>query len=60
MVWADEEEQTKRLAARNGFSREEALRRINAQMPTSIKIKKATIAVRNQDAPEAMFKKVEK
>ena len=50
VIWADEEVQVQRLATRNKFPREEALRRIRSQMPNEIKVKKATIAVKNQDS----------
>lgn len=60
VVWVDEEEQVKRLKKRNGYDREEALRRIKGQMPLELKVNKATIALKNQSEPEAMFSKMDK
>lgn len=45
VVYCEPEVQLKRLMARNNLSREEALKRINAQMPTSEKLKYADYTV---------------
>jgi len=47
VVISDEESQIKRLTERNGFSKEEALSRINSQMPTSEKVKHADYIIDN-------------
>jgi dephospho-CoA kinase len=47
LVTSDEESQIERLATRNGFSREEAISRINSQMPTEEKAKHADYIINN-------------
>jgi dephospho-CoA kinase len=49
LVYIDEEEQIKRLMKRDGFSREDALKRIKSQMPIKEKIKKANYVINNND-----------
>jgi dephospho-CoA kinase len=51
LVYASPAEQVRRLMVRNGFSREEAERRLAAQMPIGEKISHAAIVIRN-DGPE--------
>jgi dephospho-CoA kinase len=51
LVYASPAEQIRRLMARNGFSREEAERRLAAQMPIGEKIAHAAIVISN-DGPE--------
>jgi dephospho-CoA kinase len=45
VVWCEAETQIERLMARNGLSREEALKRINAQMPQEEKKKYADFLI---------------
>ena len=47
VVTSDEVSQIERLTERNGFSKEEALSRINSQMPTSEKVKHADYIIDN-------------
>ena len=47
LVYADEDVQLKRLMLRNGYSREEAFARIQAQMPLQEKIKRADRLIDN-------------
>lgn len=52
VVTADEESQIKRLIGRNGFSKEEALSRINSQMPSLQKAEHADYIVDNSRTQE--------
>ncbi|MDD5775912.1 MAG: dephospho-CoA kinase, partial [Candidatus Omnitrophica bacterium] len=52
LVYASEEEQMNRLMKRNGFSREESLRRLKSQMPIDDKLPFAQIVIRNQGTLE--------
>jgi dephospho-CoA kinase len=47
VVYCKEDVQLERLMQRNGFTREEALRRIQAQMPLEEKIKRADYTINN-------------
>ncbi len=47
LIFCDPKLQLRRLMARNGFTREEALKRINAQMPLSQKARLATFVIDN-------------
>lgn len=52
VVTADEETLIKRMTDRDGFSREEALSRIRAQMPQEEKIKMAQVVIDNGGSQE--------
>lgn len=52
VVSSDKESQMERLTSRNGYSREEALSRINAQMPLSEKVKHADYVIENSGTLE--------
>ncbi|MCL5807558.1 MAG: dephospho-CoA kinase [Deltaproteobacteria bacterium] len=52
LVYIPPEEQIARLVARNGFSREDAAKRVAAQMPIEEKLPFADIVVRNDGLPE--------
>src|SRR5450756_1205575 len=52
LVYITPEEQIRRVMARNGFSREEAERRLAAQMPIEEKLRWADIVIRNGGSPE--------
>lgn len=52
VVTVDEETHIKRLIKRDGFSREEAIRRISAQMPLSEKVKYADFVIDNSGSLE--------
>ena len=52
VVTVDEETHVKRLMERDGFSREEAVRRISAQMPLSEKVKFADYVIDNSGGIE--------
>lgn len=58
LVTSDEESQIERLATRNGFSREEAISRINSQMPTEEKVKYADYLIDNSGTQEETQKQV--
>ena len=47
VVYATQKQQLKRLMSRDGFDEQEALRRINSQMPIDEKQKKATYVINN-------------
>lgn len=53
VVWADAATQLARLMARDGLAREDAERRLAAQMPVDEKRDRATWVVDNSGAPEA-------
>lgn len=59
VVVVDEETEITRLMERNGFSREEAIRRIRSQMPLSEKRKRADYVIYNSKDLEALKKQVE-
>jgi len=48
LVYASPEDQIRRIMERNGYSRDEAQRRLSVQMPIDEKLKHADIVVRNQ------------
>jgi dephospho-CoA kinase len=52
LVYITPEEQIRRVMARDGFSREEAERRLGAQMPIEEKLRWADIVIRNEGALE--------
>ncbi|MFZ4437830.1 MAG: dephospho-CoA kinase [Syntrophales bacterium] len=52
LVYITPEEQIRRVMARDGFSREEAERRLAAQMPIDEKLRFADIVIRNEGLPE--------
>ena len=52
LVYITPEEQVRRVMARNSFSREEAERRLAAQMPIEEKLRWADIVIRNGGSPE--------
>lgn len=52
VVTVDEETHIKRLMERDGFSREEAVRRINSQLPLSEKVKYADFVIDNSGSIE--------
>jgi dephospho-CoA kinase len=60
VVYADEETQLKRLMERDGFTEEEALKRIRSQMPLKEKIKYADFVIYNQKELKDTQKQVER
>ncbi len=52
VVYTTQENQVKRLMARDGMSREDALARINAQMPLADKVKHADFVIDNNGSME--------
>jgi dephospho-CoA kinase len=52
LVYLPPEEQIARMMARNGYSREEAARRLASQMPIGEKLAHADIVIRNDGSPE--------
>ncbi len=56
LVYLPPEQQIARLVARNGYSREEAEKRIASQMPIEEKLPLADIVIRNDGSPEATQK----
>ena len=52
LVYITPEEQIRRVMERDGFSREEAERRLGAQMPIDEKLRWADIVIRNGGSPE--------
>ncbi len=52
LVYITPEEQIRRVMVRDGFSREEAERRLAAQMPIDEKLRLADIVIRNEGLPE--------
>jgi dephospho-CoA kinase len=48
VVWVDEETQIQRLMKRDGLSREDALKRIDAQMSLDEKAKRADVVIDNR------------
>ena len=53
VVTADEESRIERLMSRNGYSKDEALARINAQMQSAEKEKHGDFIIDNSGSPEA-------
>ncbi len=60
LIYIPPDEQIRRLMARNGFSREEAERRISAQMPIAQKIPRADMVIRNEGSIEEAEREVER
>lgn len=58
LVYVDEESQIQRLMARDNISRNEALNRIQAQMPMELKKKYATIVIDNRGSIEELQEQV--
>ena len=58
LVYITPEEQIRRVMARDGFSREEAERRLGAQMPIDEKLRWADIVIRNGGSPEETRREV--
>ncbi len=58
LVYITPEEQIRRVMARDGFSREEAERRLAAQMPIEEKLRWADIVIRNGGSPEETRREV--
>ena len=58
LVYITPEEQIRRVMARDGFSREEAERRLGAQMPIEEKLRWADIVIRNGGSPEETRREV--
>ena len=58
LVYLPPEEQIRRLTARNGFNREEAERRVAAQMPIGEKVIHADIVIRNEGSVEETSREV--
>ena len=56
----DEELQLSRLMARNGFTQEEALSRINSQIPQKKKISKADFVIYNNSTIEYLSEQIDK
>lgn len=59
LVYVSPEEQLQRIRARNGYSLEEAKKRLACQMPIDEKLRHADIVIDNQAAPEAARERVE-
>lgn len=55
LVTLDEDQQIERLMARNGYSLEEAEKRIAAQLPLSKKIRLADYVIDNNGSPEETY-----
>lgn len=51
-------EQLKRLMTRNNLSEEDAMRKISAQMPIGVKLRKADIAIDNSGSISQLEKKI--
>lgn len=60
VVTVDEETHIKRLMDRDGFTREEAIRRISSQMPLSEKVKYADFVIDNSGSVEETKREVRK
>jgi len=54
VVWVDSETQIKRLMARDGISRTDALKRIESQMPLDEKARRADLLINNNGSPDEM------
>jgi len=59
LVYLSPEEQIRRLMARDGFDREEALRRIASQMPIDQKVSQADLVIDNGGSPEQTGREVD-
>lgn len=57
VVWVDEETQVQRLMQRDGLSREDALKRIDAQMPLDEKARRADFVIDNRFSIEETIAK---
>lgn len=60
VVYADEANQLRRLCQRNGFSEDEAQRRIGAQLPMSEKKRRADVVIDNNGSLEDLSRQVHK
>lgn len=60
LVWADRETQIRRLAARNGVSRQKAENIIDSQMPMEQKMEVADVVIDNTSTIEALEDKIRK
>lgn len=60
LVYIQPEEQILRLMVRNGFTREEAQRRVASQMPIGEKVARADIVVRNAGSVEETSREVDR
>lgn len=60
VVAVDPEEQLRRLMARDGLSREEALRRIRAQTPQDKKLARADFVIWSRGSPEETIQQAKK
>ncbi len=60
LVYIPPEEQIRRLMARNGFTREEAERRVASQMPIGEKIPQADIVIGNEGSVEETSRAVDR
>ena len=58
VVYADREAQIKRLMERNGYPRDEALTRLNSQIPIDEKVRKADIVIDNSGTIDEVKKRV--
>jgi len=58
VVYLDEPTQLERLIVRDGISREDALRRLAAQMPMDEKKKYGTVVIDNRGTPEETERRV--
>lgn len=58
VVYVDEEVQLERIVARDGSSKEEALQRMNAQIPVAEKAKKADAVIDNNGTKEEAYKQL--
>ncbi len=59
LITADEETRVSRITARDGCTREEALRRFKTQMPQEEKLRYADIVIDNSDGLEALYARVD-
>lgn len=60
VVWVDYQTQLERLMARDGISREDAEKRIAAQMPLNEKAKRAQLVIDNRYSPEHTSQQVKR
>ncbi len=58
-IYADLETQLKRLRMRNGYSKEEAMMRINSQMDLNLKKTKADYVIDNSNSLEESYKQID-
>ena len=59
VIYTDKKTQIRRLKKRDDLDKEDALKRINAQMPLEEKIKKADIVIDNSGSKEELKHKIE-